>query len=100
MHIENDAVGDPLVAVGDYAGELLPVGLAAGRHDVAAAHRDRAVGVARLLQAELALQLGLPLDDARRLPVGRHAGGHGHLSLLRARNDGRRGEGHAGHRPR
>ena len=70
MHIENDAVSDSLVAVGDYAGEFLPVGLAAGRHYVAAAHRDGAVGVARLLQVELALQLGLPLDDTWRFPIG------------------------------
>lgn len=97
LHVEHHAVRDPLVPVRDDARELLLVGLAARHHHVVAAHRHRPVLVARLLEGGLPLQPGVPFDHARRLPVGRHAGGHGHLALLGPGDDAGRGQRHACH---
>lgn len=76
LHIEGDAVGEPLQLVVDHAGERLPVRLSARHQPVAADHRHRAVAVADLLELCLPFQLGVPGDGAGGFPVGGGAGGY------------------------
>lgn len=87
LHVEHHAVSDPLAPVRHDAGELLFVRLAARDHHVAAPYRHRAVRVASLLQGGFPLQQCAPLDRAWRLPVGRSAGGDGHVALLTPGHD-------------
>lgn len=69
------------------------------RHDhIVTADGHRAVAVLRLLECGLALQPRVPLDHALRLPIGREARRHGHLTFLGAGHDGGRGQGHSGQR--
>lgn len=88
LNVEYDAVGKAFCAVSDDAGQLLSVGLAAGQHDVVAAHGHSAIRITRLLNCGLSLQSGVPFDDAGRLAVSRHAGGHGHLAFWSPCHDG------------
>lgn len=76
LHIEGDAVGEPLQLVVDHAHELLPMGLAARHQPVPADHRDGAVAVPDLLELRFPLQLRVPGDGAGGFPVGGGAGGY------------------------
>ncbi len=88
LNVEYDAVCKAFCTVGDDAGELLTMGLAAGQHDVVTAHGHSAIRIARFLKRGFALQSGVPFDDAGRLAVSRHAGGHGHLAFRHPCHDG------------
>lgn len=70
LHVEHHAVRDPLAPVGHDARQLLLVGLAAGDQHVVAPDGHGPVVVAGLLEGRLALQPGVPPDDAGRLPIG------------------------------
>lgn len=69
LNVEYDTVGEALRAVGDDAGQLLSVSLAAGQHDVVAPHSHGAVRIACFLKRGFSLQSGVPFDDAGRLAV-------------------------------
>lgn len=70
LHVQHHAVCDPFVSVGHDAHQLLFVGLAARNQHVVAPDGHRSVLVASLLEGRFALQIGVPSDDAGRLPIG------------------------------
>lgn len=76
LHVEGDAVGEPLQLVVDHAHERLAVRLAAGHQPVPADHRHRAVAVPDLLEFRLPFQFCVPGDRAGGFPVGGGAGGY------------------------
>lgn len=88
LNVKYDTVCKALCTIGDNAGQLLTMGLAAGQHDVVTAHGHGAIRIARFLKCGFALQSGVPFDDAGRLAVSRHAGGHWHLAFRRPCHDG------------
>lgn len=88
LNVEYDTFGKAVCTVGDDAGQLLPVSLAAGQHDVVASHGHGAIWIPRFLKRGLSLQSGVPFDDAGRFAVSRHAGGHGHLAFRSPCHDG------------
>lgn len=88
LNIEYDAVNKAVCMVGDDAGQFLTVGLAAGQHNVVAAHSHGAIWIARFLKRGFTLQSGVPFDDAGRFAVSRHAGGHRDLAFRCPCHDG------------
>ncbi len=99
LNVEYDAVCKAFCTVRDDAGELLTMGLAAGQYDIVTAHGHGAIRIARFLKRGFALQSGVPFNDAGRLAVSRHAGGHRHLAFRHPCHDGGWSQGHLGHWP-
>lgn len=107
LNIEGDAVGEDLLIVRGDAGERLLVCLSAGHQNVVTLHRERPVIVTVLSAAHFSWHAGLPPvsaeetelmegmyavegpwttqkhtpDGCRRLPIGRHTGGHRHFQI-------------------
>lgn len=69
LNVEYDTVGKALCTVGDDAGQLLSVSLAAGQHDVVATHSHGAIRITCFLKRGFSFQSGLPFDDTGRLAV-------------------------------
>lgn len=110
LNIEGDAVSEDLLIVRGDAGERLLVCLSAGHQNVVTLHRERPVKVPVLSGGHFSWHARLPPvcaeetelmagmyavegpqttqkhtpDGCRRLPIGRHTGGHRHFQIGRS----------------
>lgn len=69
LNIEDDTIAEVLRIVGDNACEFLTVTLTTWHDHIVAAYSDCAIGIVRLLECGLALELGIPLNHTRWLSV-------------------------------
>lgn len=111
LNIQGDAVGEDLLVVRGDAGQRLLVRLSAGHQNVVALHRERPVRVPVLSGGRFSRHARLPPvcagrqswwrrwtplsvaamqkhtpEGCRRLPIGRHTGGHWHFQIGRSRH--------------
>lgn len=111
LNIQGDAVGEDLLVVRGDAGQRLLVRLSAGHQNVVALHRERPVRVPVLSGGRFPRHARLPPvcagrqswwrgwtplrvaatqkhtpEGCRRLPIGRHTGGHWHFQIGRSRH--------------